>query len=54
MNRGPGLVSDEHFQHTLLQKFSFYNKLATDQVSILELLYFSRYQTICVFKYILG
>ena len=49
--QGLGLVSGAHFQHFFLCIFSIYNTLSIDQVSIANVIYSSRYKTICIFKF---
>ena len=49
LEKGPGIVSPPHFVYDFSKCFLSYI-LLTDQVSLLDCLYFLRYWSICVFQ----
>ena len=52
LKRGLGLAFDSYFLHDFFKKCSLFNSILMDKVSMSHLIFFSRYQTKCVIKFI--
>ena len=52
LNKGVGIVSPPHFVYGFQRKRSSYYILVTDQISLRDCLYLSRYLEICVLQLI--
>ena len=50
LNRGLGLAFGAHFLHDFTIKYSVFNTLSMDKVSMSKLISFSSYETKCVIK----
>ena len=50
LKRGLGLAFGAHFLHDFTIKYSVFNTLSIDKVSMSKLISFSSYQTKCVIK----
>ena len=52
LKRDLGLAFGTHFQHDFSIKKSILNTLSMDKVSMSHLIFFSRYKTKCVIKFL--
>ena len=52
LKRGLGLSFDENFLHDFPIKYSLFNSLSMDKVSMSHLTSFSSYQTKCVIQFL--